>query len=76
MRATGRLTTARVRVQGDFEHNVMQGRGKYTWPDGCEYDGEWHAGLMHGEGRFTDSSARTWHGRFANGAGPGLVSTD
>lgn len=31
--------------------NTKDGIGKYTWPDGKVYDGEWKNGVQHGKGK-------------------------
>ena len=28
--------------------NDIEGRGRYAWPDGRVFDGEWRANKMHG----------------------------
>lgn len=35
-----------LRQQG----GIKQGEGKYTWPSGAVYRGDWHDGCMHGHG--------------------------
>lgn len=37
------------------------------WPDGRRYEGYWHDGKQHGEGRFTNSKGRTKVGLWENG---------
>ena len=27
--------------EGNYVDGVMSGQGRYTWPDGLVYDGEW-----------------------------------
>jgi MORN repeat len=29
---------------------IKEGEGKYTWPTGAVYRGDWHDGCMHGHG--------------------------
>ena len=29
---------------------MKEGEGKYTWPTGAVYRGDWHDGCMHGHG--------------------------
>ncbi len=31
---------------------MMHGNGKYSWPDGREYQGEYYCNKKHGEGTF------------------------
>ena len=43
----------------------MSGIGKFTWPSGNVYEGEWMANRRHGVGKITDSKgvvrlAGTW----------------
>ena len=53
-------------------NDIFQGKGKYTWPNGCCYDGFWRDNKMHGDGTYRDINGREWRGRFYNGRGPGL----
>ena len=33
---------------GEFTMGKQHGRGKFSWPDGESYEGEWKNGLFHG----------------------------
>lgn len=37
-------------MQGDWEQDQRTGRGKVTYPDGKVYQGQFKAGVRHGEG--------------------------
>ena len=37
---------------GGMQDGIREGRGKLTWPGGCFYEGEFHAGLRHGFGLY------------------------
>lgn len=41
-----------TRFVGQFQDDEML-RGKYTYPDGRAYDGDFHEGHKHGKGKFT-----------------------
>jgi hypothetical protein len=41
--------------------------GKYTFVDGCVYEGEWFNHKMHGEGVFIDIEGNRWEGEFVEG---------
>jgi hypothetical protein len=55
---------------------MYSGQGQYRWPDGSVYVGQWAENKMHGDGKYTDSAGREWHGKFYNGSGPGLISIE
>ncbi|KAJ0510394.1 putative 1-phosphatidylinositol-4-phosphate 5-kinase [Helianthus annuus] len=46
--------------------NYPHGNGKYLWPDGCMYNGEWCRGRIVGKGRFSWPSGATYEGQFKN----------
>lgn len=60
------------KYKGSFIDNQFDGRGVFTWTNGCRYEGQWRANKMHGEGSFTDVAGQVWNGKFYNGTGPGL----
>ncbi len=37
---------------GELKDNDLDGKGKFTWPDGNEYSGDWFQGKRHGKGKF------------------------
>ena len=43
------------------------GRGKYTYPSGGKYIGEWKNGKKHGQGTFTYPDGRKYVGEWKNG---------
>jgi hypothetical protein len=49
------------------------GLGRYTFPDGSYYEGEFVENKMHGDGCFVDTQNEAWRGKFYNNNGPGLV---
>lgn len=48
-------------------------QGKYQWPDGRYYEGDFANSTPHGQGTYTDQEGRSWSGKFHNGSGPGLT---
>jgi hypothetical protein len=49
---------------GDFVNGKKHGKGKYTFSNGDEYDGEWAEDKKHGAGKYvykiSGSSVRTF----------------
>jgi len=37
-------------MQGQFEHNKIQGKGLLKWNNNCWYEGDFVNGLRHGRG--------------------------
>ncbi|CAN8269511.1 unnamed protein product [Cochlearia groenlandica] len=52
---------------GSLLGNVSEGSGKYTWSDGCVYDGEWRRGMRHGNGKMSWPSGAWYEGEFSGG---------
>lgn len=50
----------------------MEGRGKYKWPDGGEYEGEYRNNIKEGIGRFKWSNGKIFEGPFRNGKPHGV----
>merc|ERR1740121_1547255 len=46
---------------------TMHGRGKYTFPDGRVYDGDFRDGLKHGRGTMTFPDGAEYEGDFRGG---------
>ena len=44
-----------------------EGRGKYTYPLGEKYEGEWKNGEYHGQGTFTLPDGEKYEGEWKNG---------
>jgi hypothetical protein len=42
----------------------MNGKGKYTWPDGAVYDGDWKDDIKNGEGKSTYPDGIVYEGDF------------
>ena len=47
-----------------FEGNNMEGHGKYIWPDGRKYSGDWLNNQMHGEGEYIWPNGKKYVGNF------------
>ena len=65
-------------IATQVEDLVAHEHGRYAWPDGSVYEGEWRDGLMHGYGVMTWGTATRWpllsyEGQWRAGqpAGPG-----
>ena len=57
-----------MKYTGQFVYNQLNGKGKYTWPDGSWYDGDVVQGLRHGEGTYyTPTGESTYIGQWKNG---------
>jgi hypothetical protein len=52
--------------------NQMNGKGKMTWPDGREYDGEFVDGRKSSNGRFNWPDGRYYIGPWKNGLQDGI----
>lgn len=49
---------------GYLKDNKRNGKGKYIWHDGNEYDGDWVDDLKHGEGVFTWNCGDVYEGHY------------
>ena len=45
----------------------MQGHGKYSFPDGDLYEGEFQKGKKHGRGKMTSADGSSYDGEYADG---------
>ena len=45
----------------------MNGKGKFTWPSGSEYEGDYVNGIREGSGKFTWSNGKVFKGDFKKG---------
>ncbi|CAI9097927.1 OLC1v1034451C1 [Oldenlandia corymbosa var. corymbosa] len=52
---------------GSLIGNVPEGSGKYSWLDGCKYEGEWRCGMRHGYGKLQWPSGAVYEGDFSGG---------
>ena len=50
--------------EGDIVKGMMHGNGRYTWPDGAEYKGEFHNDVMHGSGILRLANGECYTGGF------------
>ena len=41
------------KFEGNLNHGQREGKGKYTWSNGCFYDGEYKNHMRHGNGTLT-----------------------
>ena len=47
---------------GSWVNNMMSGEGRYEWPDGRTYEGNFKADLRHGYGVFNWPGVRKYEG--------------
>lgn len=59
---------------GDFNTDLMDGNGIYTWADGKNYNGGWKANKMHGFGTYKWADGKLYVGYFVDGIREGLGS--
>ena len=54
---------------------MMNGKGKYTWPDGNEYEGEYINDKREGQGKFKWKNGDIFEGTFHDGKpnGKGII---
>jgi len=64
-------------IKGDFRRSERHGRGRYTWTDGCVYDGEWRNNRQKGQGLMTFRNGNVYEGQFSdnNPDGQGVLKT-
>ena len=53
---------------GQWNQDVMQGVGQFTYESGASYDGEWMDDKYHGEGTYAWPDGTTYSGMFAKSA--------
>lgn len=59
---------------GNWQNNVMSGRGVFTWPDGSVYDGDWKDGKRHGQGILRASDGFSYDGNWSQNSMEGRGS--
>jgi hypothetical protein len=50
------------KYEGHMEHGKRQGKGRYTWGNGCYYDGEYAENKKHGTGVITFPDKGSYEG--------------
>ena len=48
----------------DFAHGLRNGKGRYQYPDGSVYEGEYKNDKKHGKGKFLYSNGDTYEGSY------------
>ena len=61
------LLPNRESYSGSLLGHIPEGSGKYVWPDGCVYEGEWRRGMRHGNGKIQWASGASYEGEFSGG---------
>ncbi|MCI5207791.1 MAG: hypothetical protein D3910_03130 [Candidatus Electrothrix sp. ATG2] len=54
------------KIAKSSRNNKQYGQGKYTYPDGSVYDGDWQDDKRHGYGRLADPDGDTYIGGWEN----------
>jgi hypothetical protein len=55
------------KYDGDWQHSVQQGSGRYEAPDGSWYEGEWKAGKPNGHGQYRRPDGKIFIGEWIDG---------
>ena len=45
---------------------MQNGKGKFKWPSGAVYEGDWVNGKWHGRGKYTYANGKVEEGRYEN----------
>ena len=52
----------KVKYEGAWKQNMMQGLGKITYGDGHWYEGQWETSHMHGRGKYQSKKGAIFEG--------------
>jgi hypothetical protein len=52
---------------GSFNDSKLSGKGKFTWANGDQYDGDIANGILHGRGRYVWKSGEEYIGNYIDG---------
>ena len=60
--------------EGNFEHDLRQGKGKMWYKDGSWYEGSWNQDMRHGDGKYFYAKLNatyigSWMNNLKSGAG-------
>jgi len=58
----GVLFILKHRYEGSFKNGLMDGQGKYTYPNGSIYEGNWEKGQRSGKGYFMSTNGDKYDG--------------
>ena len=58
----GVLFILKDRYEGSFKNGLMDGQGKYTYPNGSFYEGNWEKGQRSGKGYFISTTGDRYDG--------------
>ena len=53
--------------EGEFDNDMLNGKGLYIFPDGKKYNGDWKNNKMDGTGEFTWPNGRIYIGEYKDG---------
>lgn len=70
----GELTTEKGKLIGNFENDVVNGKGEFIWNDGRRYEGEFKDSKFHGEGTIYMQNGKILKGQFKEGHENGFMS--
>lgn len=65
-----KLNTANLR--GKVTNKFLTNLGKYEWPNGEVYNGQWRQGEMDGEGEFKWTNGDSYKGSYSRGKRSGF----
>lgn len=60
----GKYAEGRFVYEGDFDEDAVTGSGKFSYPSGASYDGQWVGGLYSGKGRYAWPDGRSYEVRW------------
>ena len=60
--------------EGSWKANMIDGNGRFHWPDGCSYVGSYKKGMKHGLGEFRWPDGRRYKGQWESGVQHGRGS--
>lgn len=59
-------TAGQYLFEGEFVDDFMQGQGRFVYPSGAEYKGQWSRNKYNGNGRYTWPDGKVYEGAFVD----------